>query len=132
VNALAVRYRGIDQSGQTATRDETLALLREAPRNASIYLDWEDLAAVRFYRMVYDMRTDLTLHAGDPADWAKGVYCDLSLGTPAYVGEFAGAQPPVVARDFTLQSAPLGWRVLKVNSSARYEVPACGTCATCR
>ena len=128
----ADRFSGIDQSGQTATRDEALALLNSAPNGASLYLDWEDIAVIRFYRLVYGMRPDLTLYTGDPADWAKWVYCDLTNGVPTYVGEFAGAQPPVIARDFVSENAPMGWHVLKATNSARYEIPPCGTCATCR
>jgi hypothetical protein len=128
----ALRYPSIDQSGQTGTRDEALALLDAAPQGASLYLDWEDVSVIRFYRMVYGMRPDLTLHSGDPADWAKGAYCDLSAGAAVFVGEFAGAQPPVIARDFAVESAPMGWRIVNVTNSALYEVPPCGTCATCR
>jgi hypothetical protein len=132
LSALLTRYSSMDQSGQTATRDEALRLLSAAPQGASIYLDWEDIAVVRFYRMVYGMRPDLTLHTGDPADWAKWVYCDLSNGVPAYVGEFAGAQPPIIARDFATEPAPMGWRVAEIRNPERYGVPPCGTCATCR
>jgi hypothetical protein len=129
---IAVRYPGVDQSGQTQVRDEALALLKQAPPNATLYMDWEDVSVVRFYRMVYGMRTDITLRTGDPADWAKWVYCDIAAGQPAYVGEFAGEKPPVVARDFTLESAPMGWRVVAATNPDRYKVPPCGTCATCR
>lgn len=128
----ATHYAGIDQSGQTATRDEALALLKEAPQGTSLYLDWEDLSVIRFYRLVYGMRTDLALFSGDPADWPKGIYCDAVNGTQVYVGEFSGAQPATVARDFELQSAPIGWKVVGVKDAARYEVPPCGLCATCR
>ncbi len=128
----ALRYPNIDQSNQTVTRDHALALLKAAPQAASIYLDWEGLSVLRFYRLVYGMRTDLALHSGDPASWAKGIYCDLTNGTAAYVGEFAGAKPPSVAEDFALESAPMGWRVVKVTNSSMYELPPCGTCATCR
>jgi hypothetical protein len=127
-----LRYPNIDQSGQTATRDEALALLASAPQGASLYLDWEDVSVVRFYRMVYGSRPDLTLHSGDPSDWPKGVYCDLNNGAPVYVGEFAGAQPPNIARDFEVESAPMGWRVVSIKNAALYEMPPCGTCATCR
>lgn len=129
---VATRYVSIDQSGQTATRDEALTLLTVAPQGASLYLDWEDLSVMRFYRMVYGMRPDIALYSGDPADWPKGIYCDVSNGTPVYVGEFAGEEPPIVARDFTLESAPLGWRVVGVKDAARYAVPPCGLCAMCR
>jgi hypothetical protein len=128
----ATRYAGLDQSGQTATRDQALGLLNTAPQGASLYLDWEDVSVVRFYRMVYGMRPDLTLHTGDPADWAKEVYCDLTAGVPAYVGKFAGAQPPIIARDFVLENGPMAWRAVKVTNATRYEVPPCGLCATCR
>jgi hypothetical protein len=128
----ALRYPNIDQSGQTSTRDIALALLNVAPRGASLYLDWEDLSVIRFYRLVYDMRTDLTLHTGDPADWPKGIYCDLQAGNAVYVGKFAGASPPYIAQDFALEPAPIGWRVTKVVNPAIYEVPPCGLCATCR
>ncbi len=128
------RYPAVDQSGQTATRDNVLALLNSVPQGASLYLDWEDLSVVRFYRMVYGMRPDLTLHTGDPADWAKWVYCDLQAGTPAYVGEFAGFIPPAITRDFVLAQAatPIVHMVVRPTNSALYEVPPCGTCATCR
>lgn len=128
------RYPSADQSGQTATRDEVLSLLAQAPQGASLYLDWEDLSVIRFYRMVYGMRLDTSLHSGDPADWPKGIYCDVTNGTPVYVGEFAGSQPATVARDFTLESAPMGWRVAAVKDGLgeRYAVPPCGLCATCR
>lgn len=128
----ALRYPDIDQSGQTATRDKTLAILSAAPQGASLYLDWEELSAIRFYRLVYGMRRDLTLHSGDPSDWAKEVYCDLTNGTAAYVGNFAGAQPPLIARDFSLQPASIGWQVTGVTNSALYAAPPCGACATCR
>ncbi len=128
----ATRYVSIDQSGQTATRDEALTLLTVAPQGASLYLDWEDLSVMRFYRMVYGMRPDIALYSGDPADWPKGIYCDVSNGAPVYVGEFAGEEPPIVARDFALESAPIGWRVVGVKDAARYAVPPCGLCATCR
>ncbi len=128
----ALRYPNIDQSGQRGVRDAVLALLNSAPQGASMYLDWEELSVVRFYRLVYGMRADLTLHSGDPSDWAKGVYCDLTSGTAVYVGNFAGAQPPLIARDFALQEASVGWRVTKVTNGGLYELPACGTCATCR
>ncbi len=130
--AVALRYPNMDQSGQTAKRDAALALLSSAPQGASIYLDWEDLSVVRFYRLVYGMRTDLTLHSGDPADWPEGVYCDLEYGSSVYVAPFAGAEPPLVARDFDLEPAPMGWRVTGVENASLYAVPACGTCATCR
>ena len=130
--SVGLRYPNIDQSGQTATRDEALALLDAAPQGASLFMDWEDVSVIRFYRLVYGMRPDLTIHTGDPADWAKGVYCALNNGSAAYVGEFAGAQPPVIARDFTLESAPMGWRVVDTVNGERYRVPPCGTCATCR
>jgi hypothetical protein len=130
--AVVVRYLNIDQSGQTGKRDTALALLNSAPQGASLYLDWEDLSVMRFYRLVYGMRTDLTLHSGDPADWAEGVYCDLEMGAAVYVAPFAGAQPAVVARDFALEDAPMGWRVMGVADASKYEVPECGTCATCR
>jgi Protein O-mannosyl-transferase TMEM260-like len=132
VYLIALRYPGIDQSGQTAKRDEALALLQVAPQDASLYLDWEDLSVIRFYRYVYDMRRDLTLHSGDPGDWAEGVYCDLENGTAVFVAPFAGAEPPLVARDFALERAPMGWRVISVINGGLYEVPVCGTCATCR
>lgn len=128
----ALRYPNIDQSGQTATRDQALALLKAAPPNASVYLDWEGLSVVRFYRLTYGMRTDLALHSGDPGSWAKGIYCDLTSGTAAYVGGFAGAKSPSIAEDFTLESAPMGWRVVKVINNTMYELPPCGACATCR
>ncbi len=128
----ASRYAGIDQSGQTATRDRALSLLNTAPQGASLYLDWEDLSVIRFYRLVYGMRLDLSLYSGDPANWPKGVYCDITNGTTAYVGTFAGSEPPVVARDFTLESAPIGWHVVGVKNGLPYEVPPCGLCATCR
>ncbi|HUP27149.1 MAG TPA: DUF2723 domain-containing protein [Chloroflexia bacterium] len=128
----ALRLPGIDQSGQTGVRDEALALLSSAPKNASLYLDWEDLSVVRFYRMVYGMRPDVTLHSGDPATWAKLVYCDAGAGITSFVGEFAGAIPPVIQRDFELAEAPMGRRVVSVKNSRRYEIPPCGTCATCR
>lgn len=127
-----VRYPNIDQSGQTQVRDEALALLRAAPQGASLYLDWEDLSVIRFYRMVYGMRPDVTLYSGDPGDWAKLVWCDWSNNTTAYVGEFAGAIPPVIERDFKLEPAPMGRRVLDALNSRLYEVPPCGMCATCR
>jgi hypothetical protein len=130
--AVGLRYPNIDQSGQTAKRDAALALLNSAPQGASLYVDWEDLSVLRFYRLVYGMRTDLTLHSGDPADWAEGVYCDLERGSAVYMAPFAGAQPPMVARDFTLEPAPMGWRITGVTNASHYEVPVCGTCATCR
>jgi hypothetical protein len=128
------RYQAIDQSGQTATRDKALALLSAAPQGASLYLDWEDLSVIRFYRMVYGMRTDTSLYSGDPTDWPKGIYCDTTNGTAVYVGKFAGQEQAVVARDFTLESAPIGWRVsgVKAGAGERYAVPPCGLCATCR
>ncbi len=128
----ALRYPDIDQSGQTQVRDEALALLKVAPQGASLYLDWEDLSVIRFYRMVYGERPDLTLYSGDPGDWAKWVWCDWSNGTAAYVGEFAGAIPPLIERDFELAAAPMGRRVLDALNSKLYEVPPCGMCATCR
>lgn len=127
-----VRYPNIDQSGQTQVRDEALALLRAAPQGASLYLDWEDLSVIRFYRMVYGMRPDITLYSGDPGDWAKLVWCDWSNDTVVYVGEFAGAIPPIIERDFKLEPAPMGHRVLNALNSKLYEVPPCGMCATCR
>jgi hypothetical protein len=130
--AVAVRYPQVDQSGQTQARDQALALLDTAPQGSTLYLDWEGLSVVRFYRYVYGMRRDLTLHSGDPVDWAKGVYCDLQNGATPFVGEFAGAKPPNLERDFTLVSAPMGWRVTAVTNQGLYEVPACGACATCR
>jgi hypothetical protein len=132
ISFVIVRYPNIDQSGQTAARDQALRLLSTAPRGSSLYLDWEALSILRFYRYVYGMRTDLTLHSGDPADWAKEVYCDFTAGTPAYVGEFAGAKPAIVARDFALETAPMGWHVTGVKDASLYEIPPCGTCATCR
>jgi hypothetical protein len=126
------RYQSVDLSGETAVRDQTLAMLKAAEPNASLYLDWEELSAVRFYRLVYGMRTDLALHSGDPADWPKDVYCDVTAGTPAYVGKFAGAVPPGVAADFELEPAPIGWRITSITNPGPYEVPPCGMCATCR
>jgi hypothetical protein len=132
ISFITLRYPSIDQSGQTASRDQALRLLSTAPQGSSIYLDWEALSVLRFYRYVYGMRTDLTLHSGDPADWAKEVYCDVAAGTTSYVGEFAGAQPAIIARDFALEVAPMGWRVTGVLNPDLYEIPPCGTCATCR
>jgi hypothetical protein len=132
VYAAALRYPNIDQSGQTAKRDQALQLLNDAPQGATLYLDWEDLSVIRFYRFVYGMRLDLTLHSGDPADWPEGVYCDLTAGLAVYVAPFAGAEPPLVARDFSLEPAPLGWRATSVLNPNLYAVPVCGTCATCR
>jgi hypothetical protein len=130
--AVTVRYAGIDQSGQTMYRDTALAMLNTAPENASIYLDWEELSVLRFYRLVYGMRRDITLHSGDPSDWPEAVYCDLAAGFPPFVGKFAGALPTGVERDFVLQPAPMGWRVTDVRNPQLYAVPPCGTCATCR
>ncbi len=130
--AVTLRYPTLDQSGQTQTRDQALALLNTAPPGATLYLDWEGLSVVRYYRYVYGMRQDLTLHSGDPSDWAHGVYCDLTNGSTPFVGDFAGAAPPNLARDFTLQPAPMTQRVTGITNQALYEVPACGTCATCR
>jgi hypothetical protein len=130
--AVVARYPQMDQSGQTQVRDQALALLDAAPQGSTLYLDWEGLSVVRFYRYVYGMRRDLTLHSGDPAEWAKGVYCDLQNGATPFVGEFAGAKPPNLERDFTLVTAPMGWRVTAVTNEGLYEVPACGACATCR
>ncbi len=132
VYAATLRYPNIDMAGQTGKRDEALQLLNTAPQGATLYLDWEDLSVVRFYRFVYGMRLDLTLHSGDPVDWPEGVYCDLSAGLAVYVAPFAGAEPPLVARDFTLEEAPMGWRVTGVLNPDLYSVPLCGTCATCR
>ncbi|MDQ6695603.1 MAG: DUF2723 domain-containing protein [Chloroflexota bacterium] len=132
LSSIAVRYPNIDQSSYTGTRDRALSLLGTVPQGASIYMDWEDISVIRFYRLVYGLRTDLTLHTGDPTDWAKAIYCDLNSGVAAYVGTFAGAQPPQVARDFMLEPASMGWRTVKVLDARRYAVPPCGTCATCR
>ncbi|HET9493914.1 MAG TPA: DUF2723 domain-containing protein [Chloroflexia bacterium] len=128
----AARYPALDQSGQTEWRDRTLAALEAAPPDASFYLDWEEQSVVRFYRLVYGMRLDTALHSGDPADWPERLYCDLEAGVTPYVGKFAGALPPVVERDFTLEPAVLGWRVTGVRNPERYAVPPCGQCATCR
>jgi hypothetical protein len=130
--AITLRYPAMDQSGQTETRDQALALLNTAPQGATLYLDWEGLSVVRYFRYVYGMREDLTLHSGDPSNWAYGVYCDLSNGSTPFVGDFAGATPPNIARDFTLQPAPMTQRVTGITNQALYQVPACGTCATCR
>jgi hypothetical protein len=132
VYAATIRYPNIDMAGQTGKRDEALQLLNTAPQGATLYLDWEDLSVIRFYRFVYGMRLDLTLHSGDPVDWPEGVYCDLSAGLAVYVAPFAGAEPPLIARDFTLEQAPMGWRVTGVLNPDLYSVPVCGTCATCR
>jgi hypothetical protein len=132
LSALVVRYPGLSMRHQTQARDQALALLTTAPQGASLYMDWEDVSVIRFYRMVYGMRPDLTIHTGDPAGWAKWAYCDVTNGVPAYVGKFAGAVPPVVARDFALDAVPMGWRVVGVKDGSRYEVPLCGACATCR
>jgi hypothetical protein len=129
---VATRYAGVDQSGQTVTRDRALALLQEAPERASFYMDWEAVSVIRYYRLVYGMRTDTALHSTNPDDWAKLIYCDLTNNTPVYVGEFAGALPPRVASDFTLVPAPMGWRATEVLKPERYEMPPCGLCATCR
>lgn len=131
---VASRLPNIDLSGQTEVRDQALALLRDAPPNTSLYLDWEAQSVVRFYRFVYGMRPDIAIHVGDPADWPKGVYCDVMAGTPTYVGEFAGSTPPSVARDFQLEiAAPtLARRVTRILNPALYSVPPCGMCATCR
>jgi hypothetical protein len=132
VTLVAGRFPNIDQSGQTAVRDQTLALLDAAAPNASLYLDWEELSVVRFYRLVYGMRTDLALHSGDPTSWPKDVYCDVTAGTPTYVGKFAGAVPSGVTSDFELEPAPIGWRITRIVNANPYEVPPCGMCATCR
>src|SRR5205814_2356655 len=68
--ALANRYPNISLRHHTAARDQALALLGSAPPGASLYMDWEDVSVIRFYRMVYGMRPDLTMHTGDPGDWA--------------------------------------------------------------
>ncbi len=107
-------------------------MLNAAAPNASLYLDWEELSVIRFYRLVYGMRTDLALHSGDPEGWPKDAFCDVTAGTPTYVGRFAGAIPPRVAADFKLEPAPIGWRITGVVNPGRYEVPPCGMCATCR
>lgn len=130
--AASVRLPNIDQSGQTGMRDQALAMLNAAAPNASLYLDWEELSVMRFYRLVYGMRTDLALHSGDPDGWPKNAYCDVTAGTPTYVGKFAGAIPPQVASDFELEPAPMGWRITRIVNPGRYELPPCGMCATCR
>lgn len=135
VLSLAIlRFPSIDMSGQTAVRDQALALLKAAPPNASLYLDWEAQSVIRFYRLVYGMRPDIALHAGDPADWPKGVYCDIMAGSPAYVGEFAGAVPSQITRDFQLAPEPgaMARRVTGILNPELYAVPPCGMCATCR
>jgi hypothetical protein len=132
VFAISTRYPSIDQSGQTQTRDQTLALLNSAPQGATLYLDWEALSAVRYYRYVYGMRRDLTLHSGDPSNWAKAIYCDFTAGATPFVGTFAGATPANVQQDFTLSPAPMSQRVTGVTNASLYKIPACGTCATCR
>ncbi|MEO8288553.1 MAG: DUF2723 domain-containing protein [Chloroflexota bacterium] len=136
IAALAIvtvlRYPTIDQSHQTQTRDQALALINAAPQGSTLYLDWEALSVVRFYRYVYGMRQDLTLHSGDPSDWAQAVYCDFNNGSTPFVGEFAGAKPMNIERDFTLEPAPMGWRITGITNRGLYEIPPCGTCATCR
>jgi hypothetical protein len=129
---VGTRFQSLDLSWETAVRDRALAMLNAAAPNASLYLDWEELSVIRFYRLVYGMRTDLALHSGDPGAWPKNVYCDVTAGTPTYVGQFAGAMPAGVADDFELEPAPMGWRVMRVINESLYEVPPCGTCATCR
>lgn len=134
LSLVALRLPNIDLSSQTGARDQALALLHAAPPNASLYLDWEAQSVVRFYRFVYGMRPDIAIHAGDPADWPKGVYCDIMAGTPAYVGDFAGGIPPNIARDFQLEtsSPTLARRVTRILNPDLYSVPPCGMCATCR
>ncbi|MEA2574819.1 MAG: hypothetical protein QOH93_2117 [Chloroflexia bacterium] len=129
---IGTRFQSLDLSGQTQVRDQILAMLNAAAPNASLYLDWEELSAIRFYRLVYGMRTDLALHSGDPEGWPKNVYCDVTGGTPTYVGKFAGAVPAGVTNDFELEPAPIGWYIASIMNPARYEVPPCGMCATCR
>ena len=120
--AVAVRYPSIDQSGQTQTRDQTLALLSAAPQRATLYLDWEALSVVRYYRYVYGMRRDLTLHSGDPSDWAKAVYCDLTAAQHLR-GHLRRSHSANIQQDFTLTPAPMSQRVTGVTNASRLRNP---------
>ena len=66
-------------------------------------MDWEAICVLRYYQFVEHRRPDLTLLSGNPDLWAAQLAADQAAGQPAYVGGFAGPDPPQAVRDrFTL------------------------------
>jgi hypothetical protein len=109
----ALRLPAQDLSGDTRIRDLALQTLAEAPPGARIYVDWEALCVFRYYRYVEGRRLDLDLYSEDPRDWAPGIAHDLAVGRAAYVGGFAGPNPPPPVRAaYQLAPAGLVYRVV--------------------
>jgi hypothetical protein len=109
----ALRLPAQDLSGDTRIRDLALQTLAEAPWGARIYVDWEALCVFRYYRYVEGRRLDLDLYSEDPRDWAPGIAHDLAVGRAAYVGGFAGPNPPPPVRAaYQLAPAGLVYRVV--------------------
>ncbi len=109
----AARLPAQDRSGDTRIRDLALTTLAAAEPGARIYVDWESLCVFRYYRFVEGRRPDLDLYSEDPRDWAPGIARDLAAGRAAYVGGWAGADPPAAVRQaYRLERVGLVYRVL--------------------
>jgi hypothetical protein len=110
---VAARFAHEDRSADTRVRDLALETLAQAETGAHVYVDWESISVLRYYRYVDHRRLDLDLRSDDPNNWAASIGRDLDAGVPVYVGGFAGADPPAaVRRDFILARVGLVYHVL--------------------
>ena len=89
----AARFAHEDRSADTRVRDLALETLAQAETGAHVYVDWELISVLRYYRYVDHRRLDLDLRSDDPNNWAATIGRDLDAGVPVYVGGFAGADP---------------------------------------
>jgi hypothetical protein len=109
---MAARLPAQDRSGDTAARDAALTFLAAATPHARVYVDWEAICVLRYYQFVEHRRPDLTLLSGNPDLWADELAADQAAGHSAYVGGFAGPDPPPAVRDrFTLTPVGLVYAV---------------------
>lgn len=109
----AARWAQQDRSGDTRVRDLALETLAAAAPGARVYVDWESVCVFRYYQYVEHRRLDLDLYSEDPRDWAPAIAQDLAAGRAAYVGGFAGPNPPApVQQAYRLQRVGLVYQVL--------------------
>ena len=109
----AGRYAQQDLSKDTRIRDLALQTLAQAETGAHVYVDWESICVLRYYRYIEHRRLDLDVESGDPMNWHEAIGKDLDAGIPVYVGGFAGPDPPApVRRQFILARVGLVYQVL--------------------
>ncbi|MGI8586095.1 MAG: protein O-mannosyl-transferase family [Chloroflexia bacterium] len=110
---VADRFSAEDRSGDTQIGTMARQTLAQAETGAHIYVDWESLCVFRYYRFVEYRRLDLTLYSENPGDWDAKIAEDLAAGRAAYVGGFAGPDPPAPVRaHYILARVGLVYKVL--------------------